>query len=193
MQKSRTKSKRIGYARASTDGQDLALQLDALHAAGCDSIYREIASGGDRERAELEAMIGELMPGDTVVVWKLDRLGRSLAHLLEILSELEDVGAHLHLLTEGIDTSTSAGRMVFAMIGAIAEYERALIVERTRAGIKAAKARGVHCGRPPKLNAIQRSEIHKLAGHYGYTQSKLASLFGVSRPTISRVLDADKD
>jgi DNA invertase Pin-like site-specific DNA recombinase len=140
----------IGYARVSTHEQDCALQTDALTAAGCDRVFLETASGAKRDRPELKAALAAMTEGDTLVVWRLDRLARSLRHLLETIEGLEGQGKKFRSLTECIDTSTSGGKLIFSIIGAIAEFERALISERTKAGLEAARLRGRRGGRPRK-------------------------------------------
>ena len=132
----------IGYARVSTAGQDLALQRDALGRAGCDRIYDDTGSGSVRHRPELDACLDYLRAGDTLVVWRLDRLGRSVRHLIETIGDLEQRNVGVRSLTEGLDTTTAAGRLTLHIFAALAEFERALVLERTRAGLEAARARG---------------------------------------------------
>lgn len=141
----------IGYARVSTDEQNPALQFDALTRAGCKTIFTESASGAAVSRPALEKALSALRPGDTLVTWKLDRLGRSLSHLIGIVTLLECRGVAFRSLSESIDTETASGRLLFHVMGALAEFERALISERTRAGMAAARARGRNIGRPRKL------------------------------------------
>lgn len=142
---------KIGYARVSTDDQNLDLQINALDAAGCTRIFTDKGiSGAQSERSGLTAARLALEEGDTLVVWRLDRLGRSLIHLIKLLDELGKQGVHFQSLTENLDTTSAGGRLVFHIMAALAEFERALISERTKAGMKAAKARGVHVGRPRK-------------------------------------------
>ncbi len=143
----------LGYARVSTDDQTTRLQLDALEAAGCDRTFSERASGASSERPVLAEVLSHSRDGDTLVVWRLDRLGRSLPHLIETVQKLEGAGVALRSLTEGIDTTTSNGRLIFHLFGALAQFERELIRERTMAGLAAARARGRKGGRPPKLSA----------------------------------------
>jgi DNA invertase Pin-like site-specific DNA recombinase len=138
----------IGYARVSTTLQDPQLQLDTLTATGCARIFTESASGVNTSRPELDAALNYLREGDQLVVWRLDRLWRSLMHLLDVLAELDWRGVRFRSLTEALDTSTSGGRLVFSVFGAIAQFERELITERTRAGLAAAKAQGRVGGRP---------------------------------------------
>lgn len=141
----------IGYARVSTDEQNPALQFDALTRAGCQRIFTESASGAAVYRPALEEALNALQPGDTLVTWKLDRLGRSLSHLIAIVTLLECRGIAFRSLSESIDTDTASGRLLFHVMGALAEFERALISERTKAGMAAARARGRNIGRPPKV------------------------------------------
>ena len=141
----------LGYARVSTGEQTLDLQLDALAKAGCEKIYRETASGAAAERPVLADVVGYLRPGDTLVVWRLDRLGRSLQHLIETIAQLADRGIGFKSVTEQIDTTTSGGKLVFHVFGSLAEFERDLLRERTHAGLAAARARGRPGGRPKAL------------------------------------------
>ncbi len=139
----------IGYARVSTDEQSVDLQIDALQRAGCEPIFRDTGfSGVLRSRPALDDAIACLGPGDTLVTWRLDRLGRSLSHLISLVNDLEKRGIAFKSLSEAIDTSTAGGRLQFHMMGALAEFERALISERTKAGMAAARLRGVQLGRP---------------------------------------------
>jgi DNA invertase Pin-like site-specific DNA recombinase len=143
----------VGYARVSTEEQKLGLQLDALQRHGCEHVYEDRgASGSLRVRPGLDQCLSELCCGDVLVVWRLDRLGRSLQHLLEIVTDLQARGIGLVSLTENIDTTSASGRLIFSVFGALAEYERAMIKERVQAGIAAAKERGVVMGRRPALN-----------------------------------------
>ena len=139
----------IGYARVSTGDQDVALQLDALNKAGCETIFRDQASGAKTERPGLAKALAHVRKGDILVVWKLDRLGRSLPHLIETVTELEQRKVGLRSLTESIDTTTPGGRLIFHVFGALGQFERDLIRERTRAGLSAAAARGRKGGRKP--------------------------------------------
>ena len=139
----------VGYARVSTQDQDLSLQLDALQAAGCDKVYTEKASGAQRNRPQLQAALDYMRGKDTLVVWKLDRLARSLKQLIETVEELGERGIGLRSLTEALDTTTSGGKLVFHLFAALAEFERSIIRERTRSGLQAARRRGRLGGRPP--------------------------------------------
>src|SRR5438067_717473 len=137
----------IGYARVSTEDQKIDLQIDALKAAGCNKLFQDIASGAKSDRAGLEQVIAFAREGDVLVVWKLDRLGRSLQHLIETVTGLAGRGIGFRSLQENIDTTTSGGKLVFHIFGALAEFERELIRERTNAGLRAARARGIKGGR----------------------------------------------
>ena len=180
---------RIGYARVSTDDQNLDLQLDALHRAGItdDCLYSDTASGKDAERKELAACLKALREGDTLVVWRLDRLGRSLPDLVRIIGELEKKGVGFESLTEKIETSSAAGKLVFHVFAALAEFERNLIRERTRAGLVAARARGRSGGRRPKLTPQQVKEIKQLMSDPTIPVSQIAERYNVSRTTIYKV------
>jgi DNA invertase Pin-like site-specific DNA recombinase len=146
---------RIGYARVSTDGQDHALQLDALRAAGCEKVFVETASGSRTDRPELAKALEMLRPDDLLIVFRLDRLARSLRHLIDIAESLNRRGIGLVSATESIDTTTSGGRFMFSILGALAQMELEIIRERTRAGLAAAAARGRRGGRPPVLDATK--------------------------------------
>ena len=178
----------LGYARVSkADDQDTAAQVSALKAAGCTRVYEEKASGGRWDRPELHRMLDHLREGDVVVVWKLDRLSRSLKDLLHILEKTEAAGANFRSLTEAIDTSGPAGCMMMQMLGSFAEFERAMVRERTRAGLKAAREQGRKGGRRPILTAHQNTEILAMLAA-GRTGAEIARLFRVHRATISRVI-----
>jgi DNA invertase Pin-like site-specific DNA recombinase len=175
---------KIGYARVSTDDQNLDLQRDALQQAGCSVIYEETASGKSAARPELEQCRKALRPGDTLVVWRLDRLGRSLHDLIQIVSELEQKGIGFESITERIETASAAGKLVFHVFAALAEFERNLIRERTRAGLAAARARGRKGGRKPKLDKQQVREIRALLRDPDISVSEVARRYGVSRTTL---------
>jgi DNA invertase Pin-like site-specific DNA recombinase len=179
----------IGYARISKgDEQSTAMQLSALNGAGCERIFEEAASGGRWDRPELHRMLDQLRDGDVVVVWKLDRLSRSLKDLLHLLEKVEISNAGFRSLTENIDTTTPAGRMMMQMIGSFAEFERAMIRERTSAGLAQARAEGRIGGRRPKLNPKQRSEIADSVLSGRKSAAEMARIFGVSQPTVSRIV-----
>lgn len=181
----------IGYARVSKgDDQSTALQRRALKGAGCERIFEEAASGGRWDRPELHRMIDQLRTGDVVTVWKLDRLSRSLKDLLHILDRIEAAGGGFRSLTENIDTTSPAGRMMMQMVGSFAEFERAMIRERTSAGLAQARAEGRVGGRRPKLTPSQRGDVVENVKTGRKTAAQMAKLYGVSEPTISRVLAA---
>lgn len=177
-------NQRIGYARVSTDDQNLDLQRDALRQAGCSTIYEEAASGKNAARAELEQCQKALRAGDTLVVWRLDRLGRSLPDLVQVVADLEQRGVHFESLTEKVETGSAAGKLQFHVFAALAEFERGLIRERTRAGLDAARARGRAGGRKPKLDAKQIRHIKVLLRDPNTCVAELARDYGVSRTTI---------
>jgi DNA invertase Pin-like site-specific DNA recombinase len=174
----------IGYARTSTDDQRLDLQRDALKDVGCSVIYEEQASGKNSERQELSQCLKALRAGDTLVVWRLDRLGRNLSDLVQIVSDLERKGIHFQSITESINTGTPTGKLQFHVFGALAEYERALIRERTCAGLAAARARGRKGGRKPKLNQKDIREIKAMLRDKTIPVIDIAKKYGVSRTTI---------
>ncbi len=180
-------NQRIGYARVSTDDQHLDLQRDALQQAGCSVIYEEAASGKSAARPELEQCLKALRAGDTLVVWRLDRLGRSLKDLLRIVDDLKERGISFVSLTEKIETDTAAGKMAFHLFGALSEFERSLIRERTQAGLAAARARGRAGGRKPKLDDKQVREIRRLMTDPTIPVSQIAKSYKVSRTTIYKV------
>jgi len=178
----------IGYARVSTSDQNLALQHDALKAAGCERIFTDQGvSGSVADRPGLDRALKALTEGDALVVWKLDRLGRSLAHLVQTVADLGKRGIGFRSLSDPIDTASAGGRLVLHMMGALAEFERSLIVERTQAGLRAAKRRGQKLGRKPKLTPAQAAHAHRLllAGEDGRT---VARSFKVARSTLYRHL-----
>lgn len=178
---------RVGYARVSTDAQTTALQRDALNAAGCNRIFEEKESGARRSRPQLEKALADLDRGDTLVVWKLDRLGRSLRDLLDVAETLRERGIALRSLTEHIDTSTAAGKMLYAVLGAVAQFERDVLRERTVAGIRAAQARGERVGRPPALKPSQVREARAMLNR-GDSPSHVARILRVGRSTLYRAL-----
>ncbi|AWB35615.1 recombinase family protein [Orrella marina] len=177
-------NQRIGYARISTDDQHLDLQRDALTQAECGVIYEEAASGKNTARPELEQCRKALRAGDTLVVWRLDRLGRSLPDLVQIVSELEQRGVGFESLTEKIETGSASGKLVFHVFAALAEFERGLIRERTQARLAAARARGRAGGRKPKLDDQQVREIRALLRDPGMQVADVARRYGVSRTTL---------
>lgn len=177
-------SKRIGYARVSTDDQNLDLQRDALTRSGCVNIYEETASGKSATRIELANCRKSLRSGDTLVVWRLDRLGRSLSDLVKIIGDLEREGITFESLSEKIDTGSASGKLQFHVFAALAEFERNLIRERTLAGLSAARARGRVGGRKPKLNERQIREIKTLLADPTAKVKDIAERYEVSRTTL---------
>jgi DNA invertase Pin-like site-specific DNA recombinase len=178
----------IGYARVSTLDQDLALQLDALKEAGCEKLFTEKASGAQRDRPQLAAALEYMRSGDTLVVWKLDRLARSLKQLIETVEGLGEKGMGLRSLTEAIDTTTSGGKLIFHIFGALSEFERGVIRERTRAGLDAARARGRTGGRPPALNHQDLAMAKTLLRDPSITVEQVARRLGVVPSTLYRHL-----
>jgi DNA invertase Pin-like site-specific DNA recombinase len=179
----------VGYARVSKgDEQTNAMQVRALKGAGCRRIFEEAASGGRWDRPELHRLLDQLREGDVVVVWKLDRLSRSLKDVLHIMERIATAGAGFRSLTEAIDTTTSAGRMMMQMVGAFAEFERAMIRERTSAGLAAARAEGRVGGRRKKLDAVKRREIAESVLSGRKSGAEMARLYGVSPSTVSRIV-----
>ena len=183
----------LGYARVSKDDQDTAAQTRALEAAGCERLFHENASGGRWDRPQLLRLLDQLRPGDVLVVWKLDRLSRSLRDLLSIMEKLRQAGAGFRSLTEAIDTTTPAGRMMMQMVGAFAEFERAMLRERTRAGLEAARQQGRIGGRRFKLSPQQQEEIRRMVAAGDWTAADAARLFQVHPATVSRLLARSRD
>jgi Enterobacteriaceae phage serine recombinase len=179
---------KYGYARISTEDQNADLQIRALKRAGCETILKDELSGATTKRPALLRCLKKLRKGDTLIVWKLDRLGRSLRDLIAMLDDLKQRGVKFHSLTEHIDTDTPTGRAMWQMIGVLAELERSLISERTRAGVKAAKARGVKFGRKPKLTADQIDHARELIEAGDKHRSTIAALFKVDTTTLYRAL-----
>ncbi|MET3718337.1 recombinase family protein [Arthrobacter sp. UYEF21] len=177
----------IGYARVSTNDQRLDLQLDALTAAGCVKTYADKVSGSTTSRSELDACLSYLREGDVLVVYKLDRLGRSLRHLLTIIDDLGARGIGFKSISDGIDTTTSTGRLMFSVMGSFAEFERSLIQERTNAGLKAARDRGKLGGRPTAVTPEIGERIVKLRGG-GKNADYIAKELGIGRATVYRYL-----
>ena len=175
---------KIGYARISTDDQRLALQLDALNAAGCEKIFRDKASGAKSERPGLEEALDYVRSGDTLVVWRLDRLGRSLKHLIETVARLEERDVSFQSIEEAIDTNSSGGRLIFHIFGALAEFERNLLRERTQAGLEAARTRGRRGGRPRALDKKQAELAFRLYDEKKHTVKEICEILGISKPTL---------
>src|ERR1044071_3792345 len=178
----------IGYARVSTNDQETATQVAALKAAGCERTYREKASGGRWDRPELHRLLDQIRKDDVLVGWKLDRLSRSLRDVLTIMDRLSEAGAGFRSLTEAIDTTTPAGRMMMQMVGAFAEFERMMLRERTKAGLDSARRDGRIGGRPPKLSPQQQAEIVRMVSKGRKTAADAARLFKIHPATVSRLL-----
>jgi DNA invertase Pin-like site-specific DNA recombinase len=178
----------VGYARVSTQDQDLALQLDALHGAGCGKVFEEKASGAQRDRPVLRSALDYMRVGDTLVVWKLDRLARSLKQLVETIEIFGERGIGLRSLTEAIDTATAGGKLIFHIFAALAEFERGVIRERTLAGLRAARARGRPGGRPPALKAKDLAAAKALLKDPEITVVEVAQRLGVAPSTLYRHL-----
>ncbi len=183
----------VGYARVSTQDQNADLQEDALSEAGCEKTFTDKASGAQADRPQLEAALSYLREGDVLVVWRLDRLGRSLKHLITVVSDLEDRGVGFRSLTESIDTTTSAGKLIFHVFAALAEFERDLIRERTKSGLEAARARGRKGGRKPSLSPKKIQVAQKMYKDGDSTVAEIAKVLGVSRATIYRNLGDTKE
>ncbi len=181
----------IGYARVSTADQDVSLQVDALENAGCEKIFKEMASGSKKLRPRLQEAFDFVRPGDTLVVWKLDRLGRSLKNLIQFVEQLKGKGVSFRSLTDGIDTSTPAGKFFFHMMGALAEMERDLIRERTMAGLAAARKRGKIGGRKSKVDSIKARLIENLL-ELDVPKTEIARQAGISRSALYRHLAKQK-
>lgn len=178
---------RIGYSRISTDEQSLDLQIDALRGAGCEKIFSDTASGARADRPGLKAALEYARDGDTICVYRLDRLGRSLGHLLSITQELHERGIGLHSLCESLDTASAGGRLIFQVFGAIAEFERALIRERVRAGLEAARRRGRKGGRPRAITEPKARALRAMKAN-GASLAEMVESVGVSRATVVRFL-----
>lgn len=175
---------KVGYVRVSTHEQNLSLQKDALKKAGCGKIFQDRVSGAKTERPGLREAKSYVREGDTLVVWRLDRLGRSLKHLIEMVTALEKQGVGFQSLQESIDTTTSGGRLVFHIFGALAEFERNLIRERTRAGLAAARARGRKGGRPKALDEKKTQLLYQLYDERKRTVQEICDMLGISRSTL---------
>lgn len=182
--------RKIGYARVSTNEQELALQLDELDLAGCQLVFSDQVSGARAERKGLEDCLATLGKGDTLVVWRLDRLGRSMSHLVSIIEELRSEGIHFQSLSDGaIDTTTASGELIFHFFAALAQFERTLIQERTQAGLEAARARGKKGGRKPKSAEDKKVRMAKAMHRDGSMSiSDLCSSLDISKATFYRYL-----
>ncbi|PPI86940.1 resolvase (plasmid) [Candidatus Pantoea edessiphila] len=183
---------RIGYARVSTQEQDTSMQISVLKESGCSKVYQEKVSADCLNKPRLLDLINHLGPGDVLVVWKLDRLSRSLKDLLILLEKVQLVGAEFESLTETINTHTAAGRMMMQIIGSFAEFERAILYERTIIGLQAARKEGRIGGRRPKLNLQQQKEILEVIGSGKKNAANVAKLFKVHPSTICRLLSRNK-
>ena len=181
---------KIGYARVSTDDQNLDLQLDALTRAGCKQVFTDHGvSGAIIQREGLSQAIAAVGRGDVLVVWRLDRLGRSLSFLIELIEKLRNEGAGFESLSDGINTASAGGKLVFHIMGALAEFERSLISERSKAGMQAARRRGKHLGRPHKLSREQINHAVQMIREGRETVSGMAGLLSVDRTTLYRALN----
>ena len=178
----------IGYARVSTEDQNLDLQNDALKQAGCDKIIEEKASGAKTDRAGLDEALSFLRKGDTLVVWKLDRLGRSLQHLIQVVNQLREKGIYFRSIQESLDTSSSGGKLIFHIFGALAEFERDVIRDRTMAGLASARARGRVGGRPKIMTDKKVRQAKTLLADHTNTIDDVCETLGVSRATLYRYL-----
>ena len=177
----------LGYARVSTADQSAEAQRDALSAAGCSRVWTETASGATTLRPQLSDLFSHLRRNDTLVVWRLDRLGRSLPHLLQTVEQLDADGVGFRSLTEAIDTTTSGGKLVYSIFGALAEFERNLIRERTNMGLAAARAQGRRGGRPPAMSGPQIKQARRMQAG-GMSLADIRDVLGVSRSTLYRHL-----
>ena len=182
---------KIGYARVSTQDQNLSLQLDALKSSNCDKIFQEKASGAKADRPELTKLLEHVREGDTVVIWKLDRLGRSLTHLIDVVNQLESKGAGLVSLNDPVDTTTAQGRLVFRIFASLAEFERELIRERTIAGQTSARRRGQHLGRRKGLSKAAEDKsriVESLYKEKKLSVNAIAMQMGISKSTLYQYL-----
>ncbi len=179
----------IGYARVSTHEQTLNLQLDALENIGCSKTFTDTISGSATERKGLDEALAYVRAGDTLVVWRLDRLGRSLKHLIEAVTNLNNRKIEFKSITENIDTTTSGGKLIFHIFGALAEFERDIIKERTNAGLKAARARGRVGGRPKTLNPKKQSIAQALYDDKNNSVADICKTLNISRSTLYRYIN----
>ena len=183
---------KVGYARVSTADQHLRMQEDALKSAGCQEIFHDIASGSKTARPGLAEALAYLRDGDTIVVWKLDRLGRSIQHLIQTIKELSEKNIGFQSLQENIDTKTSGGKLIFHIFSALAEFEKDLIAERTKAGLKAARVRGKMGGRPPILDNRQISRMIEMYEQGKNTVAEICKIYDISRPSFYNYLKKRK-
>jgi DNA invertase Pin-like site-specific DNA recombinase len=178
----------IGYARVSTGDQNHDLQMDALRTAGCERIWTETASGARTDRPQLAALLDVARAGDTLVIWRLDRLGRSLQHLIKVAEDLKQREIALRSLTEGIDTTTTAGRFVYSLLGALAQMEREVLIERTKAGLAAAVTRGRKGGRPRALDESKVRAAQAMLAAGTLSGAEIAKQLGVAPSTLYRTI-----
>ncbi len=183
----------IGYARVSTIDQSLNLQLDALNSLGCEKIFQDVASGARTARPGLDKALAYLRPRDTLVVWRLDRLGRSLRHLIKVVNKLHKEEKSFRSLQESLDTNTTNGRLIFHIFGALAEFERDLIRDRTMAGLAAARARGRHGGRPRVMDKKKIAMAKSLLADSNHSVDEVCNILGVSRATLYSYLNKQAD
>ena len=179
---------KIGYARVSTADQNLDLQIDALKKAGCEQIIKDEISGSLSQRPGLQELNKILRKGDEVIVWRLDRLGRSLKNLIALINEFQEKGVSFHSLCEAINTNSSTGKLIFHIFGALSEFERNLILERTKAGIEAARARGRQGGRPKKLDKAKRKLAIDLYEGKKHSLNQICEALGISKPTLYKYI-----
>lgn len=191
-QNSKGEAMKIGYARVSTADQHLRMQEDALKSAGCEEIYTDVVSGVKSQRPGLDKALSYLREGDTLVVWKLDRLGRSIQHLIQTVNALQNKKISFKSLQENIDTATSGGKLIFHIFSALAEFERDLIQERTQAGLKAARARGKMGGRPPLLDTRQINRMVEMYDEQKNTVAEICKIYNISRPSFYNYLNNRK-
>lgn len=183
---------KIGYARVSTADQYLRMQEDALKSAGCEEIYTDISSGAKSQRPGLDKALGYVREGDILIVWKLDRLGRSIQNLIQTITSLQERKVCFKCLQENIDTSTSGGKLIFHIFSALAEFERDLIRERTEAGLKAARIRGRMGGRPPMLDNRQINRMIEMYDEQKNTVAEICKIYDISRPSFYNYLKRRK-
>ena len=179
---------KIGYARVSTDDQNLSLQLDALQAAGCDKVFQDHVSGAVEKRPGLDAALAVLQPGDVLTVWRLDRLGRTMPHLVTTVADFAERGIGFQSITEAMDTTTAGGELLFHVMGALAQFERRLNAERSRAGIDAARRRGKHLGRPADLTPEKIRHARQMIDSGEHSVTGMAKIIGVHRVTLHKAL-----
>lgn len=183
---------KVGYARVSTADQHLHMQKDALKSDGCEEVFHDVASGVKTERPGLEEVLAYLREGDTLVVWKLDRLGRSVQHLIQTIKTLNTRKIGFRSLQENIDTNTSGGKLIFHIFSALAEFERDLIRDRTKAGLRAARARGKMGGRPPILDQRKITRMIEMYNEGKNTVAEICKIYDISRPSFYNYLKRNK-